>query len=201
MRTEFESFFNSPGMMNPHGTNDILYSAEFNLLGGELTIEQADLGINKYYCRDIDSFKDNDGLSISHDNYDGCMSLSKQFDLPYHKKFRAGHQNLMPWDLIFYMFISEGIFHYISLPLLFIPSFNLIRSVYVKSYKTIGGKQILSTDGKLLAFLRINTFNLSITRYICNKIVKQRWGSWSFFFETYFGPNHPNTTLAKEKNI
>jgi hypothetical protein len=202
MKNEFATFFDDDYLMSPFGPNGILFTAEYCLLSDkDLTALQVDQVIGVYYDRKTDSFFDSDGFQISHDNYTAIMCLSKLYNLNYHKRFRLGHQCLHPRDLFFYCWISEGFWHYVGLLFLWVPFLCMIESVLNTTYKTIDGHQVLETDGKLLTWLRINTFNMPLTKKLCDKIVKWKNYSYKFFFSVYFKPDHPNAILAFNKNI
>lgn len=188
--SNFKGYFYSNYLMSPHGDNDILYLTEYVKLNGTgIGVIEANLAINCYYNSITKTFHNIDGSSISLDNYDAIMCLSKHFYLNYHKKFRWGHQNLCPWDLLFYLHISESYFNWLGTLFLWIPSIWMIISILTSSAQ--------STSTALLTWIKLQSFNLPITKWICNKLVKFKVKSWYTYFENYFkDSNHPNRILA-----
>jgi hypothetical protein len=70
-----------------------------------------------------------------------------------------------------------------------------------KTWKIRGDQKMLSTDGKLLTFIRCKAGNLRLTWLICSAIIngKKEFGSWYKVFKIYFrDADHPNIRLAKE---
>lgn len=50
----------------------------------------------------------------------------------------------------------------------------------LQSYKVRGGRKILKTDGKLLAWLRMSTYHYPITKWICRKLL-----AWNDDFKNF----------------
>jgi hypothetical protein len=192
---KYKPFFDENFLLKPWGTNQILYSAEYNSLTGHFTKEMAATAISPYYHPMTDSITDNDGLKVSHDNYTGIVSLSKQVGLDIHNRFRMGNQNWLPWNVVYYLFIMNGPLHYLGLLLLPILSIYCIFNVLVHQYTKTG---FLETSEPLIIYLMLNTVQMPITKLICTFIVKKRLGSWSRYSEIYFGLQHPIYLIMKD---
>lgn len=64
----------------------------------------------------------------------------------------------------------------------------------LQSYKIRGGRKILKTDGKLLAWLRMSTYHYPITEWICTKMLskKKDFRNFNTCAKIYFkDENHP----------
>lgn len=79
-------------------------------------------------------------------------------------------------------------------------------TVVLKTYKSPFNeteytiKYMLETDGKLLAWLILSTFNLPITKRLCNWAIKhnKEFGSWKKCFDIYFeDEDHPNRNFKE----
>lgn len=67
--------------------------------------------------------------------------------------------------------------------------------------KTYSIRYILKADGKLLAWLLLSTFNMPITKKLCNWAIKfnKDFGSWRACFDIYFkDPAHPNRNFSEK---
>lgn len=194
----FRPYFFDNGLMAPHGMNDILFTAEFKALGGDLPQEMIISAINKHYDSQWNLVNSDGSEVISHDNLTALYCISQLANLPK-PGFKPEHAYLHPRDFFFYMWASGGVLGAIGTLFLWIPFLCMVESVLNTTYKNIDGQDVMATDGKLLTWLRINSFNLPITKWICDRIVKWKYGSYQSFFDLYFkDPNHPNRVLAAQ---
>lgn len=141
------------------------------------------------------------GSHFSHDNMTGLYCLVKNNEwntmikrLPIAKW--NGEWWLHPRDLAFYFWC-----HYPRLGLLtlWIASLAMIVSC-IQEYKVRDGKKIIKTDGKLLAYMRCNSFNLNITFAICSFFIRRHkyFSSWNDVAKKYFQvKGHPLRSLIK----
>ncbi len=199
MRPEFESYFFDDGRMAPHGMNDIVYSTEFLYLGGQLTFLQE----NKLYSSHIlNGLVNSDNTApISHDNLTALTCLSLLISLPG-PRFSPEHAYWHPRDFFFYAYMNgTGLIKAFGFLFSWVTSVCLIYSIIFDSYKTINGQQVLATDGKLLTFLVINTGKYNLTKAVCEFILKRKGKKFADYFLIYFGDQHPNYILAKEKDV
>jgi hypothetical protein len=195
------------GLVYPSAENNILFVAEYIalrknakelcLIDLELTHRAIDL------ITDVDDNllpTDGDG-TFSHDNMTGLVCLSNILDYSFHKKyFNYGWKRRWhPRDVIFYLYAKGGIIGFLASFLLWIPMIAMAVSC-AQDYKVRQGRKILKTDGKLLAWLRVNSFNLPITKWLCTKIIERNkeFGSWKHCFEIYFGKKHPISQFDEE---
>lgn len=164
------------------------------------------------------------------DNSTGLICLSKLFKLNYHKEIPIFHYHggRHPKDVIFYGYakyseLSKTKIKYLPLRILFtmllpVTSFAMILSC-VQTYKVkpywyeklihffktgewIDLKiKIVKTDGKILAWLRCQTFKMKWTYKICSFFIKRNkhFGSWKKVFEIYYPEGHPNRDLVFER--
>lgn len=200
MRDSFKTYFDSNMLLEPGPDNKILFTSEYCSLAqkdDQLTQKQV---LNLLRLINPTASKD----IWSRDNHFGFIALSKRFGLNYHKKMWLGDIKylLQPSDVIFFMYATEGFLSFLAFPLLFISSIAMILTVFLTSYETINDQQVLNTSGKILTWLTINSFNLPITKKICDFIVKKKFGSYQVFLDIYFAdPNHPIRVLAKEQSV
>ena len=141
--------------------------------------------------RGYQTYPDDQGRpgNFSHDNMTGATVLHKLIDekpqlWPY------DNQWFHPRDIAFYLYAR---FPYIFWFLLPIASLAMIVSC-AQNYKYRGGRQILKTDGKLLAFMRCQAFNMRITFAICTWLIYRnpKFKSWTKVAKIYFkDKNHP----------
>lgn len=199
MKTEFQPYFYGNGLMAPHGSNDILYLAEFCLLTdysevSSTTVYQA---LQSWSRRDFI-----DSSFLSHDNHTAIVTLSEYYNFAWHRTnfFSSGWQKrLQPWNLIYYLLLFGGLPKLLGYLLLPILSLKMISDVLFDTYKIINDKSMLTTDGLLLTWLRLHTGKFFLTKIICEFILKLRRRKWSDFFQIYFGSEHPNTLLSLER--
>lgn len=199
MREKFKSFFGPDMNLSPFGGNDILYTSEYCSLAkgdDQLNVNQVKTLLSK--INPIVSIED-----WSRDNHIGYICLSKKFGLDAHKQFYKSNIKYMlqPGDFIFFIWAMGGLRSLMVLPFLPITSIAMILTVLITEYKTINGQQVLATDGQLLTYLSINTFNLPFTKYICDKIIKHKYGSYAEIAKVYFGEAHPVYILMKEQSV
>lgn len=201
--SQYIEFFDDRGMLGPHGMNDILYTTEFSTLTketpNEISQDSAQHLIDYHYFLGRFLLNSDRTSPISHDNYTGLVCLSMIHELQFHKNMRFGHHCWHPRDLFFYMWLTKGFWHWIGLLFLWVTSICMIESVLNTTFKTINGVDVLETDGKLLTWLCLNSTNVPITKWICDRIAKKKFGGYSQFFEIYFGKSHPNYQLISSK--
>lgn len=146
-----------------------------------------------------------DGTHFSHDNKTAMTCLSKLAGLDYHKKVYWGDfyynwtDRLHPRDIIFYNYTKGGIRMLLAAPFMFIHMIIMVISC-IQDYKIRGENKILKTDGKLLAWLKINTFCLPVTKFFCNLAIRhnKEFKNWVNIFAIYFKRNdHPNNIAAR----
>lgn len=200
MKEEYKKYFDNDFLMEPHGSNDLIFTCQYDILTKD--ISPSDSLTNDQLRRSLYTFINKELTEDSHDNHDAAICVSKRSVLTYHKQYKFGKFMLHPRDFIFYGWVTGGFFGLLFLPFLWISTICMIESVLNTTYKTINGVQVLETDGKLLTWMKINTFNLPVTKFICDFIVKRKYNGYKLFFDTYFkDPHHPNRILAGELNI
>lgn len=195
------------GMMYPGGENGILFTAEYCML-------KDNEGFNRKHLRAAmnwaishvthgkNGFKSDPKEPWSHDNHTGLICISKRLGLEHHKKFfyDGWWRRIHPRDLVFYLVVRGGLMGLLTRPFLFITSIAMILSC-LQSYKVRGGRKIVKTDGKILAWMRFNTINMPITKYICTRIVNKHkyFNGWRSVFTTYFvNLEHPILKCSDE---
>lgn len=187
----FDEFF----MMQPQGENGILFSAEYARL--QKIANNIDIPKHKIRVAIDRALFETKGHPLSHDNMTAIVCLSKQFSLEYHKSYahRDFARRLHPRDISFYLICMGGIARFFGMLLSPILVISMVYACWHKK-QSMG---VLDSDGKILAWLRIETLNLSLLRYICKKVLKFRHGlDWSDIFDIYFrDEKHPNRRLAK----
>lgn len=182
-----KEWFNMRYHMLPYGENGVLFSAYYakliQLREGNICPLQAKTAID---C----AIKDTEGEPLSHDNMTGIVCLSEMAGLDYHKtyKHRDWKRRAHPRDVAFYLYAKSKLFA----PLLIITVISMLWACWHKKQS----ENVLDTDGKLLAWLRFETYNWRLTRWLCTYIIKKRHGlNWDGIFKIYFGRhgnNHPN---------
>lgn len=199
MREEFKPYFDDNFMLAPHGEDDILFSAEFAALDIAFTKEMARTCIesvkhgNKFYPNE-------NNQTWSHDMHTGMVCLSKITGLDYHNHwlwFNAWRR-IQPWNIAFYLLIMDDIMHQVGLLLMPILSLYMVYNVLVHKYTTNG---VLESSEPMIIWLMLQTIEMSLTKRVCNYIVKKRLGGWSAYANTYFVPVHPIATLMREKGL
>ncbi len=129
------------------------------------------------------------GSHFSHDNMTGLyclyknrMLLGKLSKLPIAKWNNRWW--LHPKDLAFYFWCHYPRLGYLTL---WIASLAMIISC-IQKYKVRNGQRIIKTDGKLLAFLRCRSFNLTLTYAICTFFIERHeyFNSWNDVAKKYF---------------
>lgn len=196
--------------------NGILFTAEY------WTLKSKERKLNNYEIdyinKAIDSSKHAKGyyllhpkskeIRFSHDNMTGLICLMKLVGREDYKKFKFWFndirhhwkQRLHPRDIVFYAYCKGGFLGVLAYLFLFIPSLAMIISC-LQDHKVRGGNKILKTDGKKLAWLRLNTLNLPLTKLICSFIINKNmpFKSWKNIFSMYFkNEQHPNNQFKKE---
>ncbi len=195
MRDSFKPFFAANYKIQPGGPNGGLYSAEYQSIA-DPSDQLARLELE---CVAMVSSPFILGSTYSHDNADGyyCLMHMLEHEIP----FQFGRFMLNPPNAIFYAWASGGVLGLLATPLLFISSIAMILSCLIPGSKTINGAQVLGTDGILLARLKFNTFNLPITKLICDFIIKKKYGGYQIIFDTFFGKEHPISVISREKGL
>ena len=192
------SFFNDNGLLKPFGENEILYSSQWFLLNKMLNTVDADKITLMIKALDSQIHGDEllavPGEDWSHDNHTGylCLGRNLGFDLKFNAAYPPDwYKRMHPRDLVFWGYMWNP---YIFWILMWIPSIAMIISC-LRKYESNGD---LATSTKLLAWLRLNTIKMPLTKMICDAIIKKRWGDWSKVFSYYFkNPLHPNNILSK----
>ncbi len=196
MREPFRLFFDEDYRLFPQGPNGTLYTAEYMSIASpedQLDHYQVLRALVKGSYQSL-------GTDYSHDNADGYICLN-YLGFKQRTPFRLGRFMLNPPNGIFYAWASGGLLGLLALPFLPISSIAMIISCLFTSYKEINGVQVLETDGILLARLRFNTFNLSITKRICDFIIKKKYGGYQKIFDTFYGQFHPISIISKERGL
>lgn len=192
-------WFDDDGLLQPWGENSILFTAEYLTLvrnsSGDLRREHASKSIAAVYKGDerFEAVKDE---KWSHDNHTAVVCLSKLMGFEWHKSMYWGHFTTMlhPRDFIFYAYATGRWYSYIAALFLWIPCLAMIVSCAQK-YKVRNNVRIVKSDGKLLAWLRCQTFNLTLTWKLCKLMLKlnKLFGSFKACFFMYFrDPDHPS---------
>ncbi|NIO44437.1 MAG: hypothetical protein GTN36_02685 [Candidatus Aenigmarchaeota archaeon] len=195
----------------PFGENSILFFTEYCFLNNLLDNRYLDK--KKKLIKQIheelwfeDKYKDdiNTIENWSHDNHTALLCLFKKTykRLPsYVEVFPVDFlYRTHPRDLIFYMYISNNkLLKFVSFWFLWVLSLTMIITC-LQDYKYRNGLKILKTDGKILTWLRLQTVNMPITKWICNKIIEHKWTNWYYVFRYYFqqDDNHPIVKTAKK---
>jgi len=107
-------------------------------------------------------------------------------------KFRPYH----PRDLIFYGIINGSFIAYLFLPLLYL----ITLFTFARETKERNGIEFKKTDSEILYYIsRECTSVFKPINFICEKRVKQRFGSWDNLFDTYFkDDNHPINAITNK---
>lgn len=194
------NFFDKNGMLHhlPNPTSDI--SENELLFTGEYVVLRHLKGFSSYEGGiDITNAYKSDlanNFHISHDNATGVMCARQVLGftpiIPIFDKSRAHPRDIVMYGYAKYPFLFWW--------LLWIPSICMIISCY-QNYKVRGGRKIIKTDGKILAFIRVKAFNMKITDRICTYLIKKNkfYGNWHEVFKRYFKETeHPLPELVKE---
>ncbi len=209
MRNEFKPFFKDNFRMASFGMNECLYSTEFLFLGGLDQSALEDLE-QLYFASSLYNYQftlkgiiinSDKTIPVSHDNMTAltCLTSRYEFNKP---KFSPEHAYWHPRDFFFYAYMNgTGLIKAFGFLFSWVTSICLIYSILFDSYKTINGQQILATDGKLLTFLVINTGKYNLTKAVCEFILRRKDKKFADYFLVYFGDQHPNYILAKEKSV
>lgn len=184
-------YFNEFYHLEPYGENGVLFTAEyFQLLkmrGYDIKNHQGQAFVA---CKA--AILETGDEPLSHDNMTGIVCLSKIMNLGLHKTYRHRDwkRRAHPRDIAFYLWAMGGIYRILSLPLMPILYISMLWACWHKKQSM----NVLDTDGKLLAWLRFEAFDLKITRYLCTKIIKYRHNcNWADIFEIYFrNEENPN---------
>lgn len=196
MRSDFQSYFDHRYLMKPWGENSILFTAEFQALGGDLHWERAQTALEAYYHRDGGFFHFDDKEGWSHDNMTGAMCLSALMGFSYHRRMYAKNWRsyLHPRDFFFHLWLA---YPRVGRLFLWVSSLIMIVAALFPHHKNIDGREVLATDGLLLSFLRTRATAMPLTRRLLDKVIGRR-GGWHHIFRTYFpDPRHPNHILSK----
>lgn len=140
------------------------------------------------------------GSHFSHDNMTGlyCYMKRRYGKVPEHFPICKWNSKywLHPRDLAFYFWVHYPRLGYLTL---WIASLAMMVSC-IQTYKVRNGKRIIKSDGKLLAYMRCKSFNMSITFAACTFIISRHkhFGSWNSVAKMYFKEEgHPLRSLIK----
>jgi len=192
-------YFDDNGLLKPFGENSILFTAEYLTLVRNnerfLRKNHASKSIAAVYRGD-EEFRAVPDEKWSHDNHTAVVCLSKIMGFEWHKSLYPKHVMTMlhPKDFIFYAYAAGRWYSPIAWLFLWVTSIAMIVSCMQK-YKVRNGVKIVKTDGKLLAWLRCQAFNLPITWFLCRLALRRNSAFKTFqqCFNMYFtDPGHPN---------
>lgn len=193
IKPEFQEFFYPNGLMSPHGSNDIVYTTQFCILGGGMMKSVANDAFEEHYPEN--RFVNSDGsIIISHDNLTALRCLNKVMGLGILMPFEPEHAYLHPRDFVFYMYASGGLSRILSYFLLWIPLICYIWSILIPSYTSTGKRE---TSTILLAWMSFTSFNLPIIKFICNLLIKLTFGNLNNIMKIYYPEGHPNIILSE----
>lgn len=199
------SYFDEYGMPNPsvgeRSTNGILFLVELILL---LRLKGANVDTHLTNYRWATEMMEMDGRyaqtpwttpwedEASHDNVTAIASLSYLLDYEWHKSIRfLSYPH--PRDLIYYGLLQKKWWAKLLQP---IHSLLTIHTCW-RYYKAPNG--LPDTDGKLLAWVKFQTYPMPITERICTYFIKKNFGGWKEVFQTYFRePDNPVRLAAEE---
>lgn len=192
-------YFDENGLMAPFGENSVLFAAEYLTLvrneSEELRKEHARSAIAAVYRGD-ERFEAVKGEKWSHDNHTAVVCLSKVMGFEWHKSLYPKHIMTMihPKDFIFYAYAAGRWYSPIAFCLLWITSIAMIISCF-QTYKVRNGVKIIKSDGKLLAWLRCQAFDMKVTWFFCKIMLtlNKQFGNFQNCFNMYFtDPEHPS---------
>jgi len=201
------------------GTNIVLKYATNNLL--EIDVEEFLDSIEHLYTDRWHTTPGSTSPRFSHDNMTGivcalkvCRSFLNSAQYPgirrYELEARISHfealcpifhkQRMHPRDLMFYSICKYPKLQYIFyIPLMII----MIVSAY-QTYKVRGGRKIIKTDGKIIAFVRCIALGWSL-KWIEKALFRFRgspqwkYQGWFDVFQGYYKEyNHPNFVLSQD---
>lgn len=216
-KLEYRDWFDEVDLMhlnrNPdmgNSENGPLFTAEFHTLYAKVYGKKHSLLSNSINAVNpnpgIYKPSGNGGEHFSHDNMSGlyCMWYLYSGKCPKHLAITTKYVK-HPRDILFFLYAKmahkTNIFYkFLQHMLLIIPAIAMIVSCY-QTYKVRNGNKILKTDGKLLTWLRCETFGLTKTLAVCEWILKKRniWYNWSHIFIYYFKTEgHPNNEMSEK---
>jgi hypothetical protein len=183
-------FFDDKWHMAPFGENGVLFTAYYAcMMRLRLRPDQWEAFKAANRIKVIQAISEtlldtNDYLS--HDNMTGIVCLSELFNLAYHKKLFHKHwwRRLHPRDIGFYLFAKTKIKLFLA------PTFLAMFYACWHKQESMGN---LDTDGKLLSWLRINTYDMTLMDQTCREILYTRHNlDWDDIFDIYFlDETHP----------
>jgi len=196
-------YFDNKGFMAPFGENGILFTSENYALRKKSGLNMDDIETQAH--KSINHVMNKGGTDIifgdekdtwSHDNHTGFVCLSRNRGDNKHRKFfyKQWWRRAHPRDWIFFWWIRGGLTGGIAELFLWIHTLIVLQTCYSSKLATNGK---LDTDGKILAWLRVNSFDMPITKKIINWAI-DRHGGWKEVFIVYFGLNHPNSQYSEE---
>lgn len=204
-----DKFFDRYGRIVPFGENSILFLAEYVRLYEAV---YQDISSYKYVDKIEEAIEASfqDGIdnkeNLSHDNMTAIISLSKQFNLEYHKRliYPQWYRRLHPRDVILYFAALNWLTKLLMLPLMFIPAMCMLYSC-LPHYKIINGEKVLATDGMCLNYIRCKTWNMRLTYWLCTKLMSVCYKTktpWTYIYSIYFkDERHPNNILMRKLGI
>jgi hypothetical protein len=190
----FPWYMNKDFHVDPYGENGILFLAELVVL---MDIKYNSLPISKPDLEHAISVAIRDNRPFSHDNATAVYALQDFYGIKKDFFLADWWRRLHPRDVFFNLAVCYKPLWYLFLP---INSLFILLTVFRDHWKNIDGDQVLATDGKLLAFVKLNTYNIPFTKKLCDDRIIKRFGGWHKLFELYFRYNqeHPCIRLSKE---
>lgn len=170
-------------------TNEILFQCEEDIL---LRKEKHTKEVLKF----IADWTLDDGEELhqnfSHDNWTGIYAWCKMFKPDLIKELPLfGHFSLRTDNFAFYFWAKFPILGFIlGLPIAMLSMIIGMLRVW-RTSKT--GDKYIDTDGKLLAYFKTKSFNMRVTRWLLNLIIKKHKDlrKWKTIFDIYYKDDHP----------
>lgn len=143
--------------------------------------------------------------NFSHDNFIGIYCFFKKFDpeyisqLPLLDHFNwSTHHSKRPDNFLFFLWAKYPL---LGIWFLWIPSIAMIIGSLRVWRTNSQGVKTISTSGKILTFLRTNTFNMPITKFICDYIINNHKDlkGYDKVFEIYHKVERPHIYEAFKK--
>lgn len=192
--------------LGPLGENEIVFTSEYWVMTKRLD-QPIDYTYSLMAIRKMMDF-DRKGFSSrvmgepwSHDNQTALVCLSKLCNFDFHHKvfWKDWQWRMHPRDFIFYVWASGGFWGTLFTLILPIALTLAALEVFLRQYKDIDGDKVLMTDGKLLTWLKINSFSLPLTKKVCDFWIDKYYGGWQNIFKVYFkDENHPLNVMIQQ---
>jgi len=158
--------------------------------------------IHKMYDRRVGLFSKNPWHGIekeiaSHDDFTAAISFLRKFKLD-NSFFIEDEANLDPYLKYFW---RDPIYYWAARgkwwSIIFLPILSVTMIFSCRPYKAPNG--LPDTDGKILAWIRLNTIKVPLTWKICTWLINREFGNWGKVFMTYHRvEGHPIRELAEE---